>query len=65
MGQVLTKGDIKVPVFTVEQLEYLNRTYPEDTSYNDNPNNLYMNLGARNVIKHIELQIERSRGKRG
>ena len=53
MGQVLTKGDIKVPVFTVEQLEYLNRTYPEDTSYNDNPNKLYMNLGARNVIKHI------------
>lgn len=65
MGQLLTKGDDKVPVFTVEQLEYLDRVFFEDTTYQDNPNKLYMNLGARNVIKHIQLQIARSKVKRG
>lgn len=65
MAEVLIKGDRNIPVFTDEQLEHLTNIFPENTVFKSDPNELYMNLGARRVIKYIELAIQRSKVKRG
>lgn len=49
-----------IPVFTKEQLEYLNRVFPENTDVLDN-SNMYYRAGQRQVLYHIEYLIEQAR----
>ncbi len=49
-----------IPVFNKEQLDYLNRVFPENTDVLDNPN-MYYRAGQRQVLSHIEYLIEQAR----
>lgn len=49
-----------IPVFTKEQLEYLNRVFPENTDVLDN-SSMYYRAGQRQVLSHIEYLIEQAR----
>lgn len=49
-----------IPVFNKEQLEYLNRVFPENTDVLDN-SNMYYRAGQRQVLSHIEYLIEQAR----
>lgn len=48
------------PVFNKEQLEYLNRVFPENTDVLDN-SSMYYRAGQRQVLSHIEYLIEQAR----
>ena len=55
-----------VPLFTQEQLDYLDGIFFENTTVPSDPNTLYIRLGQRQVIHEIKLAIERSkRGNNG
>lgn len=43
-----------IPKFTVEQLTWLNKVFPEITDTRATSEELYINLGSRRVIKRIE-----------
>ena len=49
-----------IPVFNKEQLDYLNRVFPENTDVLDN-SNMYYRAGQRQVLSHIEYLIEQAR----
>ncbi len=49
-----------IPVFNKEQLEYLNRVFPENTDVLDN-SSMYYRAGQRQVLSHIEYLIEQAR----
>lgn len=49
-----------IPVFNKEQLEYLNRVFPENTDVLDN-SSMYYRAGQRQVLSHIEYLIELAR----
>jgi hypothetical protein len=49
-----------IPVFNKEQLEYLNRVFPENTDVLDN-SSMYYRAGQRQVLYHIEHLIEQAR----
>ena len=49
-----------IPVFNKEQLEYLNRVFPENTDVLDN-SNMYYRAGQRQVLSHIGHLIEQAR----
>ena len=49
-----------IPVFNKEQLEYLNRVFPENTDVLDN-SDMYYRAGQRQVLSHIEYLIEQAR----
>ena len=51
---------INIPVFNKEQLEYLNRVFPENTDVLDN-SSMYYRAGQRQVLSHIEYLIEQAR----
>lgn len=42
------------PKFTDEQIVYLNKVFPENTTVPKDSSELYTRLGIRQVIKHIE-----------
>ena len=48
------------PVFNKEQLEYLNRVFPENTDVLDN-SSMYYRAGQRQVLSHREYLIEQAR----
>ncbi len=47
-----------IPRFTEEQLQWLNKTFPENTNMPSEASELYQRLGQRQVIKRIEAEIE-------
>jgi len=49
-----------IPVFNKEQLDYLNRVFPENTDVLDN-SNMYYRAGQRQVLSHVEYLIEQAR----
>ena len=49
-----------IPVFNKEQLEYLNKVFPENTDVLDN-SSMYYRAGQRQVLSHIEYLIEQAR----
>ena len=49
-----------IPVFNKEQLEYLNRVFPENTDVLDN-SSMYYRAGQRQVLSHIGYLIEQAR----
>lgn len=51
----------KVPNFTSDQIDYLNKTFPEVTAMCDNSKELYRRLGNRQVIQHIVQQHENAK----
>lgn len=52
-----TVGTNKAPMFTQEQLLYLNSVFPEATK--GSTEDILYAQGARAVIKHIAMQIQR------
>ena len=52
-----TVGTTKAPMFTQEQLLYLNSVFPEATK--GSTEDILYAQGARAVIKHIAMQIQR------
>ena len=52
-----TVGTNKAPMFTQEQLLYLNSVFPEATK--GSAEDILYAQGARAVIKHIAIQIQR------
>ena len=53
-------NNTNIPVFNKEQLDYLNRVFPENTDVLDN-SNMYYRAGQRQVLQHIEYLIEQAR----
>ena len=49
-----------IPVFNKEQLEYLNRVFPENTDVLE-LSSMYYRAGQRQVLSHIEYLIEQAR----
>lgn len=49
-----------IPVFNKEQLEYLNRVFPENTDVLE-LSSMYYRAGQRQVLYHIEHLIEQAR----
>ena len=48
-----------VPYFTKEQLDYLNRLYPERCPEpNATDREIWMQVGQRQVVRHIEKQYQ-------
>lgn len=45
---------IKRPVFTLAQVEWLDSVFPENTNPKATSEELFINLGARRVVKHLE-----------
>jgi hypothetical protein len=51
-----------VPAFTLEQVQWLNRAFPENTNINATADELFSSQGSRRVVKRIEsLYYERIR----
>lgn len=55
MGKVLGKDKVS---FSLEQLEYLESLYAEQTT-NADPNELYIRLGNRQVIKTVASLVDK------
>lgn len=53
--------DKNIPQFTVDQLLWLDSTFPELVDTQASANALYINLGARRVIKKIESLISEAK----
>lgn len=53
MNKVINISNNKAPIFTQEQVDYLDKTFPELEMYTNEPNELYVNLGKRSVVKHL------------
>ncbi len=60
MGQVLSKGLRDVPVIDQRLIDYLDNQFPENTQYIE-PNKLYMQLGARSVIKRLQYLLDQAK----
>lgn len=43
-----------IPAFTYEQIEWLDKAFPENINTKATSEELFINLGARRVIKRIE-----------
>lgn len=57
--------DIKLPpTFTEEQLEYLNRVYPEIVDEPKSTEQMYMRLGTRQVVRHIATIMEQEKARK-
>lgn len=51
------------PKFNDEQLRYLQYAFRENTSITLSPNELFIRLGERRVVQHIEQQIAQAKAK--
>lgn len=60
MGQVLSRGLRDVPVIDQRLIDYLDSQFPENTQYIE-PNKLYMQLGARSVIKRLQYLLDQAK----
>lgn len=47
-----------VPKFTLDQVEWLEKAFPENINTNSDANALFINLGERRVIKRIRSICE-------
>lgn len=57
--------DIKLPpTFTEEQLEYLNRVYPEIVDEPKSNEQMYIRLGNRQVVRHIATIMEQEKARK-
>lgn len=43
-----------IPVFTKEQIEWLDKVFPENIDVKATEGELYINLGSRRVVKRIQ-----------
>lgn len=60
MGTV--KNNSVVPAFTLEQVQWLDRAFPENTNIKATADELFSSQGSRRVVKRIEsLYYERIR----
>lgn len=50
-----------IPKFTLEQLEWLDKAFPENINTKATSEELFINLGSRRVIKRIESIYEDAR----
>lgn len=46
------------PKFTIEQVEWLEKTFPEELGTQSDANTLFINLGTRRVIHRIRSLVE-------
>ena len=47
-----------IPKFTLDQVEWLEKAFPENINTNSDANALFINLGERRVIKRIRSICE-------
>lgn len=49
----------KVPIFTDDQIRYLEDTFKEYVTYTADTNQLYVSMGQRQVIHHIKREMDK------
>lgn len=54
----MTQPTVNTPKFTLEQVQWLDKVFPENTNTKATSEELFINLGSRRVIKRLQSIYE-------